>query len=46
MGIWGKKAAWVAVAGEEVGQLWVRPVKNKKDFEIRLRIFQTAQNRK
>jgi hypothetical protein len=46
MGIWGKKVVRVAVAGEEVGRLWVRPVKNKKDFEIWLRIFQTAQNRK
>jgi hypothetical protein len=35
-----------AVAREEAGLLRVRPVKNKKDFKIRLRIFQTTQNRK
>jgi hypothetical protein len=45
-GIWGEKAAQVPVAGGEAGQLWVRPVKNKEDFKIQLRIFQTTQNRK
>jgi hypothetical protein len=34
------------VAGEEAGRLRVQPVKNKKNFEIRLRIFQTTQNMK
>jgi hypothetical protein len=46
-GVLGKK--WprgLRVAGEEAGRLRVRPIKNRKNFEIRLRIFQTTQNRK
>jgi hypothetical protein len=41
-GKWEKKTARVAVVGEEEGRLQVRPVKNKQNFKIRLRIFQTT----
>jgi hypothetical protein len=41
-GKWGKKTARVAVVGEEEGRLRVRPVKNKQNLKIRLRIFQTT----
>jgi hypothetical protein len=42
----GEKAMRFTVVHEEAGLLRVPPVKNKKDFKIQLRIFQTTQNRK